>query len=371
MKLAEFRLERFFDKYEFTAPFLLGCSDCQSFSAGEILRMDSRTPEQFQNLWLGYTDTQGSETLRKEIAKLYTKTGAEHILVHSGAEEAIFNFMNVTLEPGDHVIVQFPCYQSLFEIAGSIGCEVTKWQSSRRGFWEWDIYFIKKSVKSNTRAVILNFPHNPTGSLMEKGAFLELADLSRKKGFIIFSDEVYRLLEYNEKDRLPALCDIDSRGVSLGVMSKSFGLAGLRIGWIATHNKSLFKKLTAFKDYLTICNSAPSEFLATIALKNMDRIIGRNMNILRNNIEKLNAFFPKYQGIFKWTPPQAGPVAFPSIEYNTNADFFCHDLLMKAGVLLLPGTLYGNFKKNFRIGFGRIDLSQGLEKIDTYFQKIN
>ncbi len=369
MKLSEFRLERYFSKYEFITPFLLCCSDCQSFTVGEILNMDSCSLEQLQNLWLGYTDSQGNEDLRKEIAKLYTQTGSNLILVHTGAEEAIFNFMNVMLESKDHIIVQFPCYQSLFEIAKSIGCEVTKWQSSKEGLWEWDIDFIKKAVKSNTKAVILNCPHNPTGFLMKKESFLELVNLSHKKGFIIFSDEVYRLLEYDEKDRLPALCDIDNNGVSLGVMSKSFGLAGLRIGWIATHNQRLFKKLSAFKDYLTICNSAPSELLATIALRHKDKIIKRNMHIIRNNLKLLNKFFSKHQEIFKWLPPKAGPVAFPSFRYRTNINSFCHDLLNKVEVLLLPGTLYGDFKRNFRIGFGRTDFIQALNKFDEYLQK--
>ncbi|GBC59226.1 aspartate aminotransferase [Desulfonema ishimotonii] len=366
MKIPPFELERYFAKYEFNAPQLLCCSDCESLSVRDLLDMEPGAADALQSLWLGYTESPGHPELRDQIARLYTETRAEHILVHTGAEEAIFNFMNAVLEPDDHIIVQSPCYQSLSEVARSIGCDVTLWQAREANNWRPDPEFLRKNIRKNTRAVIVNCPHNPTGYLMAEPEFRELVRLSRQHGFLIFSDEVYRFLEYDENDRLPALCDIDERGVSLGVMSKSFGLAGLRVGWIATRNRELFKKMAAIKDYTTICNSAPGEFLATVALKHRKALVHRNLGIIGENLGILNAFFTRHEAHFRWRAPKAGPIAFPSLKGDADANIFCHQLREKAGVLLLPGSLYGDFTSNFRVGFGRINLPECVEKLDEY-----
>jgi len=261
--------------------------------------------------------------------------------------------------------VHTPCYQSLFEVARAIGCEVTPWSTCEEENWALDLDRLKQSIRANTRLVIVNCPHNPTGYLMPRDAFAELVHLSQIHGFTIFSDEVYRFLEYDPQDRLPALCEVDEQGISLGVMSKSFGLAGLRIGWIVTRNAGLFADMAAFKDYTTICCSAPSEFLSIIALKHREAIVTRNLNLIRKNLSILDDFFGRYRELFAWTPPRAGPIAFPAFK-GGDIDVFCHDLVMQAGVLLLPGTTYGPSYRNFRIGFGRSNLDTCVAQLDAY-----
>jgi aspartate/methionine/tyrosine aminotransferase len=369
MKIPPFQLERYFAKYEFSAPYMLCCSDCESFSVDELLALDEDASAEFGRVWLGYTPSPGHPELRERIAALYEQTGGEHVLVHSGAEEAIFNFMNAVLEKADHVVVHYPCYQSLIEIARSIGCEITKWEAKEENNWELDLTCLESSIKQNTKLVVVNCPHNPTGFLMGQGELNHLVELSQKHGFLIFSDEVYRLLEYNNKDTLSALCDLDERGVSLGVMSKSFGLAGLRIGWIATRNKALYQHLAAFKDYTTICNSAPSEYLAALALKHKERVIGRNLAIIKDNLAVLGAFFERHQDTFSWSMPKAGPIAFPGYLGKNGVGKFCGQLISEAGVLLLPGTLYDPAYHNFRIGFGRRNLPQCVEQLEGFLQK--
>ncbi len=369
MKLPEFGLERYFAKYEFHSPWLLCCSDCQSFTVGEILDMEPGSSERLRELWLGYTESSGSPALKEAIAGLYSTAGPDHILVHAGAEEAIFNFMNVVLDKGDHVIVHYPCYQSLFEVAESIGCEATPWWTREEDGWELDIDFLKGALTPRTKAVIINCPHNPTGYLASETTFRELVELSREHGFVIFSDEVYRLLEYDPADRLPALCDLDDNGLSLGVMSKSLGLPGLRIGWIATRNRDLYARMAAFKDYTTICNSAPSEFIAAIALKNRERIVEMSLNIIRDNLEELNRFFVAHADLFYWRPPKAGPIAVPALRRDRDVASFCHVLVSESGVLLLPGTLYDPSCRNFRIGFGRSNFSECLHHLDAWLPR--
>ena len=366
MKPEAFRLERYFAAHEFTAPYLLCCSDCESMTIDELLRFDPYARERFLALRLGYTESAGSGALREAVASLYRHNNPQYILVHAGAEEAIFNFMHVALEPGDHVIVHSPHYQSLGEIARSIGSEVTEWIGDAGRAWSLDLDFLKDRLTEKTRVVVVNFPHNPTGFLPDASFMFELSRLSEAYGFIVFSDEVYRGLEYAPTRRLPAFMDLNKHGVSLGVMSKTYGLPGLRIGWIATRNKHLYRKMAAFKDYTTICNSAPGEFLATLALTHGDAIAHRNLEIIRFNLKLLSAFFGEREDIFAWREPLAGPIAFPGYRGDGGVDLLCSDLVERVGVLLAPGSLFSAGHDCFRIGFGRRNMPECLERLAHY-----
>lgn len=370
MKIRDFKIERFFAKYEFSAPYLMGSSDCESFTVQEILDLEPGSEEKLKKYWLGYTESQGDPELRKEIAKLYKKVDAEGILVHSGAEEAIFIFMNVSLKPGDHVIVQYPCYQSLFEVANAIGCEVTKWElkQGEKG-WELDLEELKRAVKDNTKAIVINTPHNPTGYLLSQSEINEIIGIAREKNLRIFSDEVYRYLEYNTSDRIPSTCDLYENAVSLGVMSKSYGLPGLRIGWIATQSRGIYREMASFKDYTTICNSAPSEFLSLLALRHGDKILKREMEIIKNNLVLLDDFFGKYRDIFTWNRPKAGPIAFPKFNKDVNAEEIVEDMVAKKGVFYVPGSMYGFDVRYFRIGYGRKNLGDCLKLFEEYVRE--
>jgi aspartate/methionine/tyrosine aminotransferase len=370
MHIPAFKLERYFAKYEFSSPYLLCCSDCESLAVGDLLALEPDAPEQLNRLWLGYTESQGHPVLRERIAELYDDIRPDQILVHTGAEEAIFSLMNVLLAPGDHVIVHYPCYQSLAEVARSLGCDVTLWRGRQESGWSLDLEFLKSRLRPETRLVVINCPHNPTGYVMAADDFKELVRLSQQHGFVIFSDEVYRMLEYRDRDRLPALCDLDGRGVSLGVMSKSLGLAGLRIGWIATQNRELYERMAGFKDYITICNSAPGEFLAAVALRHRDRLLERNMEIIRSNLAMLNRFFDQYREIVAWVVPKGGPIAFPAFVHGSDAEAFCRGLVEESGVLLLPGALYDDdYRPHMRIGFGRRNMPECLERLSQYLNR--
>ncbi|MCA1795069.1 MAG: aminotransferase class I/II-fold pyridoxal phosphate-dependent enzyme [Desulfobacteraceae bacterium] len=368
MKLPPFRLERYFAQHEFSAPFLLCTSDCESMELQDLLTLSPGAQERFLSLRLGYTESSGDPALRQSAAALYENITADHVLVHAGAEEAIFNFMNVALDSGDHVIVHGPCYQSLAEVARGIGAGVSEWPGDPACNWELDLGVLHTLLTPRTKVVVVNFPHNPTGFLPGPEFLHALSALSEQHGFIIFSDEVYRGLELDPSDRLPAAADINDRAVSLGVMSKTFGLAGLRIGWVATRNTRIYNEMSAFKDYTTICSSAPSEFLATIALQNAGKIAQRNIRIIHNNLDHLDRFFTDHADLFQWCRPKAGSVAFPVLRKGT-VDDFCTDLVEKAGILLLPGTLYNDGSNAFRVGFGRKNVPEVLEKFDAYLKK--
>ena len=337
-------------------------------SIADLLAFEEGAAEKFQNTWLGYTESQGSSALRKEICNLYTSMQPENILVHTGAGEAIYLFMQAMLKEDDHIIVHSPGYQSLSEVAKGIGCQVSPWFAREENGWALDLDELRHLMRSSTKAVIINTPHNPTGYLMSRADFDELNKIVQEEKVLLFSDEVYRESEYDPSTRLPAACDYGEHAVSLGVTSKTYGLAGLRIGWIATKNKKVYEDMAGLKDYTTICNSAPSEFLAEVAMRHRVKLAERNLNIIKHNLTIVDNLFTSYSFLFSWVRPQAGSMGFPKLLKGAIEDF-CDKLVKKAGVLLLPGTMYDDSRNHFRLGLGRKNLPQAVERLEGYLAK--
>lgn len=365
MNLSPFKLERYFARYEFSTEYLLCSSDCEAMSVADLLALEEGAAEKFQNVWLGYTESLGSPALRKMVSKIYKTIQPEEILVHTGAEEAILLFMQVVLKQGDHVIVHVPCYQSLTEIAKGIGCDVSPWLAREENNWALDLDELKRLVRPNTKVIVVNTPHNPTGYLMSRTDFESVNRFAQENNLLLFFDEVYRESEYDPSVRLPAVCDMGEHAVSLGVTSKTYGLAGLRIGWIATKNKKIYDSMAWLKDYTTICNSAPSEFLAEVAMRNRGKLAERNLGIIKNNLEVMDDFFARHADLFSWIRPQAGSMGFPKLLKGDIEDF-CDKVVREVGVLLLPGTMYDDTGNHFRVGLGRKNLPQAVERLDNF-----
>jgi aspartate/methionine/tyrosine aminotransferase len=368
MNLPPFKLERYFAKYEFNTEFLLCSSDCEAMSIADLLAFEPDAAEKFQQVWLGYTESQGSLALRREICKLYETIQPEDVLVHTGAGEAIYLFMLAMLQAGDHLIVHTPNYQSLAEVARGIGCLVSPWMAREENGWALDLDELRGLLRPATKAIVINTPHNPTGYLMSHADFDSLNRFARDNNLLLFSDEVYRESEYDPSTRLPAGCDYGEHAVSLGVTSKTYGLAGLRIGWIATHNRMVYERMAALKDYTTICNSAPSEFLAELAMRHRSQLAARNLGIIQNNLASVDNFFTTHSSIFSWIRPRAGSMGFPKL-LKGNIDEFCDSLVTQAGVLLLPGTMYEDTGNHFRLGLGRKNLPEAIVRFDEFLRK--
>jgi aspartate/methionine/tyrosine aminotransferase len=366
LKIRPFELERYFARYEFSAPYLLSSSDCEALSMNELLVMaDEESLQLWQELKLGYTESPGLPLLREDISKLYQTIEPEQVLV-TIPEEGIFIAMNCLLEKGDHVISAFPAYQSLYEIANTLGCEVTKWIPNYEDGWHFDIDALKNLVRENTKIIVINFPHNPTGAIISETDLKAIIELAKAKEIILFSDEMYRLLEYDAADKISSASDLYDNAISLFGMSKSFSLAGLRIGWLTTKNMEFLKIFSAYKDYTSICSSAPSEILAMIALRNKEKILQRNLALIETNLKTLDHFFSRYPSLFDWHRPKAGPIAFPKLKASFDVADFCLDLVEKSGVMLLPAKVYEFSGNYFRIGFARKNMPEALEKLDGY-----
>jgi aspartate/methionine/tyrosine aminotransferase len=366
MKINDFKLEVFFGKYEFTAPYLLAQSDCESMTIGELLAMEPGSEERFFEERLGYTEVPGNPELRQEIAKLYKTISSEQILVHSGAQEPIYNFMQVLLEEKDHIISQFPVYQSLYEVANAIGCDVGFWKIKEvNNEWVMDFDELESMIQSNTKAIVVNNPNNPTGFIFNEEEMIKLCKIAKKHDVYLFADEVYHGLEHDGTSR-PWFADLYDKAVSLGVLSKAHGLPGLRLGWIATQDVAILDAMTKMKHYTTICTSGPSEFLGTVAVKNEPLLLERSMTLVKENLEYAKSFFEKYKETFTLMKPLAGPIALVKVKTDLSIDEYCHELIEKSGILLLPGSVYDLEEKVVRMGFGRKDFKTNLDRLDEY-----
>lgn len=394
-----FALERYFAAHEFSSRFLLCTSDCESVHIDEVLALEPGARDALGSTWLGYTESRGSPALREDIARLYGGMDREDILVCSGAEEAILDFFLATIHPGRQVIVTEPCYQSLKEIPLSLGAIVHPWPVERTdGRWVIDpdrLEEILETVRAGEGSpgaggskvsgdgreppiVVLNTPHNPTGAHARAADFDRIIAACARHDAILLCDEVYRYLEFDPADRLPAACELYEHAVSLSVLSKAWGLAGLRIGWLSSKRRDILDAVATVKDYNSICASAPSETLAGIAIRHREFFTGRCREICMRNLGLFNDFFDRKKDLFDWIPPVAGSVAFTRIrgergtrqwagaDGKPDAAVLAERLLQDTGVLILPGATYGTEAASFRVGLGRHQAAQALGQLDAW-----
>jgi len=364
MKISPFLIERHFAKYEFEVPYQLSCSDCEPLSLVELVAMASpETLHLWETLKLNYTDSKGHPLLRKEISHFYTGISADDLLV-CVPEEGIFLVMSSMLNAGDHVVVISPSYQSLKEIAIGTGCRVSLWEAGPDGSFKLES--LTALVNPETRMIVVNFPHNPTGAHISADEFVEISKYCDERDILLFSDEMYRGLEQDPADLLPCAASLSKSAISLSGMSKSFALPGLRIGWLVCRNRQTTEKLLQMKDYVTICSSAPSEVLAIMALQNRDRILTRNIAIIRDNIRLVNDFVGRNMGKSYWREPSAGSVAFLYLSCTQNIEAFCQDVLEKKEVLAIGSHLFNHANPAIRLGLGRTGFVEALERLENY-----
>jgi aspartate/methionine/tyrosine aminotransferase len=378
MKIKPFFTERFFAAHEFTAPYLLSSSDCESLTVHEVLQLARVSWETLGRLSLGYTESQGAPVLRERIATLYASATADQVIGLSAPEEGIFLTMHALLQRGDEVIVLSPCYDSLANVAEYLGCRVFRWPLLETGAssadvatpegpggWQLDLGSLEKLVTPRTALVIVNFPHNPTGYLPSHDEWQALVQIVERSGAWLFADEMYRGLEYEPSARLASGCDLYQRAITLGGLSKTYGLPGLRTGWLVLQDTDLRERLLGWKDYTTICASAPGEVLAEIALQVAEQLAERNRQIIQGNLALAEPFFARWQSIFRWNQPQAGSVALVGLRGRSAQEFASH-LVAEQGVLLLPSTGLGFGDGHVRFGFGRLSFPDALAQLDHY-----
>ncbi len=374
MQLPDFRLETHFATWEFRAKFHLTASDAEAMSIAELLALGTDAQRRdFGEMWLGYTETWGAPDLRETIAKFHTSLSADHVLCFVGASEGIFAANSVLLDSDAHAIVVTPNYQSHETLPLAI-CEATGVALDSQDNWSLDIDRVAEAIRPNTRLLTMNFPHNPTGTILPRDRYDALVELCRHHGIYILHDEIFHGLGPTGTEHLPFIADVYERGLSLNVTSKALGLPGLRVGWIVSQDRDVLERMERLKHYLSICNSGPSERLAVIALENRDQIIARNCAIVDENLPKWDAFFARYPDLFEWSRPDGSCMGFPRYLGGDAVEEFCKRLIEEAGVLLLPSSIYHStvgpsITDRFRLGYGRKGLDAGIEAMARHMEQ--
>ncbi len=348
----------------------LSASECETMAVADLLALaDAEDAARWQGLRLSYTDPLGAPWLRHTIAGQYGGVGPDGLVCFAGAQEGLYAVLHALLQPGDHAVVVVPGYQSVETLAlGLAG--VTGVALDADDGWSLDIEGVAAAIRPETRMVCISFPNNPTGKLLEPECFRALIALCRRYGIWLVSDEVYRLTERDPARRLPPVADAYERGISIGVLSKAYGLPGLRIGWVACQDAGLVGRIGAFRQYLSVCSAGPSEVLANIALKATAAITGRNRRLAEANLLLLRAMLARHPELFDWTVPDGGVVGYVRYGGAEGVERFVLRMAEEASVLLLPASVFRSDlaalpSDRFRIGFGHAGVPAGLAAMEA------
>jgi aspartate/methionine/tyrosine aminotransferase len=357
MKIETFALERWMTAWETKTPFDIAESGIFPMSVRELLAFETREEsgrilDLLLDLRLGYSEAPGTHELRSLIAATYRDTKPEEILVTTGAIEANFLLFNVLLEPGDHVVAVYPAYQQLYSVPRAIGCDVALWKLRPETGFRFDLDQLERLVTPRTRLIVINTPHNPTGSMLSAEDLRRIDRIACSVGARILSDEAYRWLEIPGGEPLaPPLRNLGGVGISVGTLSKPFGLPGLRIGWIAGP-ADLVAKCWATRDYVSLSPGKLNDALAVLAFKHRERIVERTQAIVRRNLETARAWFAEHADVVSWTPPRGGLLALLRYELDMPSLDLANHLAEKYGVMLAPGSAFG-IEHHLRIGIGQ------------------
>lgn len=380
-KLRDFELEKYFSRWEFTAAHHLTASDAESMRLTDLLALGSEDDRaRFAELSLGYLPTWGSDELREAIAATCEHAGVDDVLTFAGAGEALYWSCQLFLEAGEHAICTVPNYQSIESVPLAAGAQLSAlrlWREREddQGVeWCFDLERFAALLRPDTRIAAVNFPNNPTGFLPPREDWVAFLELCHERGVLVISDEVYRGLELDWERTLPQACDVTPSAISINVLSKAYGLPGLRVGWVACRSPETLARLERAKHYTSICNAAPSEFLASLALRHRAGILERNRKIVADNLEHLHHFLADFGHLVDFEPPDGGCVAFPRYLGSEGVETFCRRAVEEHGVLLLPASIYRSElaeipPDHFRVGLGRRDLPVGMDALRTVLQQ--
>ena len=353
MEIKTFAVERWMNTYENDAVYNLAETDAKPFTLDELLSLGNKDEliEELLKLKLGYNPTTGRQELREVIAGFYRDTQPENILITTGAIEADFLVTNVLVKPGDTVIVQFPAYQALYSTAEARGARVKYWKMDIDKGYEPDIDELKSLIDEKTRFIVLNIPHNPTGAVISESQLKTILSWAEEGDFWVLCDEVYHDFALYP-NIIPAHGrSLSKRAISVGSMSKAYGLSGLRLGWIAGP-KELVNACWGWKDYTSISNSPINDFLATFALTNVDKVMERNLSLARANLDIFLKWLEEHKDFFEYVEPKAGVLLFPRLKnIDITTEELCKRLYEKHKLLMLPGECF-EMPGFLRIGFG-------------------
>jgi aspartate/methionine/tyrosine aminotransferase len=354
MKINNFQVERWLDTYETRAQYELAETDAKPFTLEELSQLNPQENllQKLSSMKIGYNPTMGSDLLRNKIANLYgPDTAAENILVTTGAIEADFLLSNTLVNDGDKVVILWPAYQALYSTAEACGAQLEFWKLSADNYFQPDLKKLSAILDKKTKLLVLNIPNNPTGAVISEQQLKTILRWAEEYDFYVLCDEVYHELIFQDGIVPPYARSLSKRAISVGSMSKAYGLSGLRLGWIAGP-ESIIEQCWSYKDYTSISNSPISDYLAQFALDKFDLISKRNYRIITKNRETLKQWFEEHSQYFDYYLPEAGVLCFPGLKnIPISSKELALDLFDKKSLLVVPGECF-DIPNHLRIGFG-------------------
>lgn len=362
MDMSKFLVDAYFTQYESKSKYMMGSSDPESLSLKDVVSDLS----DYADEPLGYALGKGYLLLREQLSALYENVTPDQIAVMNGGEETIYVTMRALLKPGDEIVVQTPSYQSLSVIAKEIGCSIIEYRPSFEQNWEFDLETLKTKITKQTRLLILNYPHNPTGACLTDREMASIAALCREYNLYLIADEVYRFLRMEESCSDASFADLYENSVVLGSFSKTFAAPGLRLGWIATKNPGLMHRLLDYRHFTSTCSNLPCQWIARELLNKRDAIIQRNNALVHRNAELLALFVKQHEKIFSYVPLKGATMAYVKLKGKQSAMAFCMEILENTGVLIVPSSVLEKSDEYLRIGLCRKSFPKCIQLVSEY-----
>lgn len=374
MLIEPFALERWMTRWELDVDCDIAESGILPLSLDELFGLVGKDiaaeiDREIHRMPLAYSEARGTRALRSAIAATYARADPDDILVTTGAIEANFLLFHSLVRSGDHVIAVSPAYQQLHSVPRSIGADLSLWDVRTADGFAYDLNRLEALLRPDTKMIVLNSPHNPTGAMLTQDELHDVVGLAERSGAWILSDEAYRWLEHPGGERLPVpLHDLSERAISVGTLSKPFGLPGLRVGWFAATSE-VVQAAWGLRDYVSLSPSGISDVLARVVIDHRDMILPRNDSIISGNLLTARAWFAEHADLVRWNEPKAGLLAMMRYDLPVDSATLADGLASDARVMLAPGSTFG-LEHHLRIGIGqRPDLfAEGLRRTAEYMR---
>ncbi|WP_308722292.1 guanitoxin biosynthesis PLP-dependent (S)-gamma-hydroxy-L-arginine cyclodehydratase GntC [Paenibacillus polysaccharolyticus] len=350
MQMALHLMEPWLIENQYTK-FNLGESGIEDRTLGEVLELTETKIEELLQCSFKNNDTYGSLQLRTSIASFYDNVSPEEIIVTTGVSEAVFIYYHLRYEPGANVIVPFPAFQTLYEVPKYLGYEVRLLDLKTEEGFKINIESLKSMIDNNTKIIVLNNPHNPTGALLTDSEVAEIIQIAEQYGIEILADEHYRFIPYGDEDLIPSLYGKSECVVAVGSMIKCLACVGLRVGWVVA-DRTLVDQIRDFKDYTTHTICSINDFLAYRLLLHWEKIGMEHKSWVLENIIEFRKLVARHNSVIDWIEPKGGIVAFPFLkDKSISSQHFAERLIENTEVSVLPGEVFER-PGHFRIGFG-------------------
>jgi capreomycidine synthase len=355
-------LEEWMRLYYFAVDADIGSSGVSDSSLADVRALAGIGTDEMDAVVFHDSQTLGGTGVRRAVARRWAGGDADRVMVTHGSTEAIFLVMNALLRAGDEVVVLDPVYPGLGDVVRAMGCRLRPWTLAPGSGWRPDLEELASLVSERTRMVVVNFPHNPTGATLTPGEQDALLSIVERAGAWLLWDGAFADLTYGAPP-LPDPATRYDRAVSLGTLSKAYGLPGLRVGWCLAAPEVL-ERMTRVRDYTTLHLSPLVELIAERVVDAADRVLAGKHAIARRNRQAVERWMDEQGGAITWTLPAGGVCGFPRLHEVPDVEAFCHALAREQRVMLVPGTCFGT-PGHVRLGFGgsAAALETGLERL--------